>query len=84
MVFRRAVAMSRSDPFERRADYARGPILAIAAYVLHALAAPMVGSRPMPLIFERARPLVGERAAALIPVILFIALIGVCMEYLKA
>lgn len=56
---------------------------AIAAYVLHALAAPMVGSRPMLLIFEWARPLVGERAAALIPVILFIASIGLCMEYLR-
>lgn len=84
MVLRWAFAMSRSDPFERRAGHARRPTLVIAAYGLHALAAPMVGSRPMLLIFERARPLIGERAAALIPVLLFIALIGVCMEYLKA
>lgn len=70
----------------------RGPIVgiaaafginAIAAYVLHALAAPMVGSRPLLLTLEWARPLIGERAATLIPVLLFIAFIGACMAYLQ-
>ncbi len=56
---------------------------AIAAYVLHALAAPMVGSRPLLAIFEWARPLIGGKAAALIPIVLFIAFIGACMEYLR-
>ena len=56
---------------------------AIAAYVLHALAAPMVGSPPMLLAVEWACPLIGEKAASLLPVFLFIAFVGACMEYLR-
>ena len=55
---------------------------AIAAYVLHALAGPMVGWRPLFAPFEMARPVIGEPAAALIPIALFIAVIWLCMAYL--
>ena len=56
---------------------------AIAAYVLHALAGPMVGWRPLFAPFELARPVIGEPAAALIPITLFIAFIWLCMAYLR-
>lgn len=56
---------------------------AIAAYVLHALAGPMVGWRPLFAPFELARPVIGEPAAALIPITLFTAFIWLCMAYLR-
>ena len=56
---------------------------AIAAYVLHAVLAPMVGW-PMALQpAEWARPIIGDGAAALIPVLLFVAFIWLCMAYLR-
>lgn len=75
-----------------RYERALGPIIslpvafgvnAIAAYVLHALAGPMVGWRSMLAPADWASPFVGERSAALIPVVLFIAVIGLCMIYLR-
>ncbi|WKL56957.1 heparan-alpha-glucosaminide N-acetyltransferase domain-containing protein [Asticcacaulis sp. ZE23SCel15] len=58
-------------------------INAIASYVLHDLAAGMVGWQLTLLPYHAAKPLIGEAAAALIPVILFIAFIWLCMDYLR-
>lgn len=57
-------------------------INAIAAYVLHALAGPMVGWRLLLAPAEGMRTLIGDQTSALIPVLLFSAAIWLCMIYL--
>ncbi|MGA0545060.1 acyltransferase family protein [Brevundimonas sp. VNH65] len=58
-------------------------INAIAAYILHALAGPMVGWRLLLAPAERMQPLIGDQTAALTPVLLFTAAIWLCMAYLR-
>jgi predicted acyltransferase len=56
---------------------------AIAAYVLHDLAAPMLGWQLTLAPFHWLKPHLGEPTAALVPVILFIIFIWLCMDYLR-
>ena len=55
---------------------------AIAAYVLHSLAYSLIGWDLFLLPYRMARPSIGPEAAALIPVLLFLAVIWLCAYYL--
>ncbi|MCW3848031.1 heparan-alpha-glucosaminide N-acetyltransferase domain-containing protein [Sphingomonas sp. LB-2] len=58
-------------------------INAIAAYVLHELSATMVGWQAMLLPFEALRGSLGDGLASFAPVLIYIAIIWACMDYLR-
>lgn len=58
-------------------------INAIAAYVLHQLSAGMVTWQAMLVPFQALRPTLGDGLASFVPVLLYIAFIWLCVEYLR-
>jgi predicted acyltransferase len=58
-------------------------INAIAAYVLHELSAPMPTWAIMLVPFQALRGSIGDGLAAFVPVLIYIGLIWLCMEYLR-
>lgn len=58
-------------------------INAIAAYVIHQLTAPMPTWKLMLVPFEALRGSIGDAAASFVPVLLYIAFIWLCVDYLR-
>lgn len=58
-------------------------INAFAAYILHALASFMLGWQVMRLPYDLAEPVIGAQAAAMLPVLIFLAIIWAAMDYLR-
>ena len=56
---------------------------AIAAYVLHVVAAPVLEWPLMGTVLDRSQALLGSHAGALIPPLLFLFGIWLCLRYLQ-